>query len=91
VKPSHFVVIQGDLSQSNGLNVAVDVDRSIRFAVNAETPVDMYNDESVEKSTNNLHAVLGTLPMFADELLLVEQAMVDFDNAIEKSPMSIQK
>jgi hypothetical protein len=79
--------MRGQLSKSSSLKVAVDVNRAILVATKASTPAEMYRDENQSVDTSNLSAVLSAIPMFADELPLVEQAMVDYGNEIKKSPI----
>ena len=87
VRPSDIIVTQGELAKATGLTVAVNVDRILSRAADFKTPVDMYLDNNAEDDTNNLQGILATIPMFTDELPLIEQAMVDFGNKIEPSPI----
>jgi hypothetical protein len=84
VRPSDIVVVQGEAS---GLVIAVDIERSLKIAASTKSLAELYRDENANQNTFNLNSLLGSIPMFADELPLVEQAMVDFGNAIEKSPI----
>jgi hypothetical protein len=87
VRPSNIIVTRGELSSSNGLMVGLDVDHAIACAAEVECPNDAYRDDNAAADESNLSFILGGIPMFADELPLVEQAMVDYGNRIEKSPI----
>ena len=87
VRPSDIVVVQGELKQASGLVIAVDIERSLKIAASTKSLAELYRDENANQDTSNLNSLLGSIPMFADELPLVEQAMVDYGNAIEKSPI----
>ena len=50
-------------------------------------PNDTCIDHAAADDTSSLEAVLGKIPMFANELPLVEQAMVDYGHTIEASPI----
>ncbi len=70
----------GEFNQASGLVIAVDIERSLKVATSTKTPAELYRNENVNQDTTNLNSLLGSIPMFADELPLVEQAIV-----IEKS------
>jgi hypothetical protein len=87
VRPSDTIVTQGELAKATGLTVAVNIDRVLSRAADFKTPVDTCLDNNAEDDTNNLQGILATMPLFTDELPLIEQAMVDFGNKIEPSPI----
>ena len=49
-------------------------------------PVDTYQDADGQDNSS-LEGLMNSLPMFADELPLVEQVMVNYGNTIEASPI----
>ena len=87
VKPSKIIVGQGELSKATGLKIAIDIEDVIAAAATATTPEEIYTDINEKEDSNHLHSILSAIPMFADELPLVEQAMADHENRIEKSPI----
>ena len=91
VRPSSVTVITGSIKKATGLSVGVDVLFALNRAVEyqgSENPAGVYVDENGGYSEEaTLKSILSAIPMFADELPLVEQSMVDFGNAIEPSPI----
>ena len=88
VRPSSITVLRGALSKTSSLRVRVDVGHCQQIEQLLEDPKQIYVDSASSlPSTANLEAVLSKIPMFVDELPLVEQAMVGYGNSIEASPI----
>jgi len=72
--------------KSSGLTVGVDVDQALARLTNQKDPVDIYQDTDGQDD-RSLEGLMSSLPMFKDELPLVEQVMVNYGNTIEPSPI----
>jgi hypothetical protein len=87
VRPSCITVERGERTKCADLRVRVCVGHCLQIATYLKEPNDIYVDTAAADDTTSLEAVLGRIPMFADELPLVEQAMVDYGHTIEASPI----
>ena len=92
VRPSNVIVIQGDLKKAAGLRIYLDIDENIAVSmgVAANNPTDpdaLYHDEKAEEDDLNLETVLGKLPLFLNELPLIEQIVADAGNLLSVSPI----
>jgi hypothetical protein len=87
VRPSCVEIISGDRSKCKDLRVRVEVGHCVAIASFLKEPNDTHIDHAAADDTSSLEVVLGKIPMFANELPLVEQAMVDYGHAIEASPI----
>ena len=85
VRPSCITVERGERTKCADLRVRVCVGHCLQIATYLKEPNDIYVDTAAADDTTSLEAVLGRIPMFADELPLVEQAMVDYGHTIEAS------
>jgi hypothetical protein len=93
VRPSCVTVVRGELQKSVRLRARVDVPHCRRVAefLLRDNPDDpraiCIDDGAADGGMDSLEAVLSKIPVFADELPLAEQAMVDWGNEIEASPI----
>ena len=86
VRPSATVVLAGERSKATGLRVFVDLYESEEVAALLVNPVDIYQDTD-DEDDDNLEALIGRLPMFVNELPLIDQIVKDFGNILAVSPI----
>jgi hypothetical protein len=95
VRPSSITVTNGSLGKSADLRVYVDVPACEELAAgirNNERLPDqtrlngIYWDEDAEEE-DNLQSIIGKLPMFVNELPLIEQIVKDYGNILAVSPI----
>jgi hypothetical protein len=86
VRPSDVAVIRGDLKKSPELAVGVDAGQAIAKLALQKDPADIHQDTDGQDE-RSLEGLMGNLPMFKDELPLVEQVMVNCGNTVEPSPI----
>jgi hypothetical protein len=87
VRPSCITVERGERTKCADLRVRVCVGHCLQIATCLKEPKDTHVDTAAADDTTSLEAALGRTPTFADELPLVEQAMVDCGHTIEASPI----
>ena len=88
VRPSHVVTVVGQLSRAAALRTSIDVGAYGFLASNIEDPLQLYQDTgSTDSDASSLEAVLGKIPMFANEKSWIEQVVFDFGNMLEVSPI----
>jgi hypothetical protein len=67
--------------------VYVDLDAAEELAATQQPPEIIYHDPGSEEDDKNLEAVVGKLPMFVNELPLIDQMIKDFGNVLAVSPI----
>jgi hypothetical protein len=88
VRPSGLVITAGERSKAANLRVFVDIPTYAEFVAIVESKIDLYDDTAAEsQGSQSLLEVCGQLPMFVNELPLIDQVVKDFGNILVVSPI----